>query len=251
MDYEQEKLIYKLYKKGKANLSHLDQLIMEANPEIKNRLSELFGVDQEFYNECYVSIEQTLAETETGETHVKAPHFKIVPLLAISGALVACLLVIFNLVINLSKVPVALGGKVTLFISAAAAPDQFYRTGSRLQTGTELKLAFQAPTGTTPIRQGVLFMVSNTENRVYYRYDGTQDQLKQRERILAVAKLLISGESDYIGFIAYFSGTPFNEQKLVKDIADVIRINKAGAGNVLSAKYKAAAFDYIYLLLEK
>ena len=98
------------------------------------------------------------------------------------------------------------------------------------------------------IRQGVIFSICDTgESQVYYSYDSQRDRFNQREQTVVVERLVLSGESEYVYFIAYFSATLFSEQELVDKITKIILNENPKAAKILSKKFKADAIDIIYL----
>ncbi|MBN2442561.1 MAG: hypothetical protein JXJ04_14500 [Spirochaetales bacterium] len=249
MDDEQRKLVYQLYTKGKENLSGFDKIIIEANPEIKGELEKLYNVDEELYEECDKRIEKALGKERESKKREGERHYKIFPLLAVPASAAAGVFIILQLVFFLNTPSVALGSKVSLFITNHADPGHFIESGSSFRSTDSLQLAFQLPVNAEDIRQGVIFSASDTgENLIFYRYDSHRDRLNQRERIVVAEKLNLAGKSDYLYFIAYFSASPFSEKELVDTITKLIVSEKKEAAGILLKKYKAEIINIIYLI---
>jgi hypothetical protein len=248
MDSEQKKIVHQLYKKGRKNLSSFDKLLIEANPEIKDELAKLFAVDAGLYKECNKRIEKAIyKEIKSKKSPVKR-GFQFFLKLAVPATAAVCLFFIIQQVFFFNSPPRPLGGKVSLFITNPAQPGHFYPPGSSFRSTDVLQLAFQPPLEVEKIRQGVIFSASDTgENRVYYRYDSQRDRLNQREQTVVAEKLELSGESEFIYFIAYFSATPFREQERVDEIMKIILDENQKAAQILTNKFKADAINIIYI----
>lgn len=244
MNDTEEEIIYRLYKKGAANFSKFDTLLIESNPGIKERLNELAQIDTKIHEKVVSQLEKSC----TPPAKKAAPKRRPAIFALISVPAAACILLFFTFIYNSVKPPVSLGGSVSLFVTPAENPDRFYGRNSTFAENELVNLTFQPEAELEKVRQGVLFSVDSTnESLVYFRFNSLTDSLNQAEPTRIKQTIRLKGNLEYIYFFIVFSEEIFDEQKIIEEVQHIITENPLEPGRLLEKKFKNAPFSYIRL----
>lgn len=242
MNYTEEEIIYRLFKKGPENLTDFDKLLIKSNPRIKEGFEKLSSGDSKEYEAILKLAEEKAAVKK------KAALKQRRILLYVPFPAAALFLLIFTFIFKFSKPPESLGGKVYLFVSPEDDRDTFYSQGGFFDGGEQITLAFQPDADLKEIQQGFVFSVdSNLDSEVYYRYNSLSGSLDRSRSTGTGQTVRLKKDIDYIYFFVILSEEPFNEEEQIARVKTILEKKQPASGTRINKELKNKAFSYLYL----
>lgn len=246
MNDTEELLIYKLYKKGPANFTQFDKVLIESNPVIREGLDELIAQDRHIHEAASAEVDRHIAALLEGESKEKRLFFPLKYMVVPAAA--ACFLIFITFFINYISPRASLGGSVALFVSPAGNQDRFYRQGSSFEPGEQVRLAFQPDSQAGNIKQGIVFSIdSRAKIEVYYRYNSEAGPLNQAEPTHIDRVIELESDQEYIYFFVILSRDTFNEQEHISRVRQILAENPRDYDRILKKYFKQTPFSHVYL----
>lgn len=249
MNDTEREIFFRLFKKGKENLTDFDKLLIESNHRIKKRVIQFSEVPDTTYQK---TLKRTEEKTALKKRKVEKTN-RLFRFVSIPAA--ACFLIFFTFILQHTTSVVALGGKsskVTLLVSKIKKPGIICQKGGFFNKGEQLQLAFQPDGDLKNIDQGILFSVdSNLDSSIYYRYDKTSGPLKHSSSTQIEQVVKLEKDIDFIYFFIVLSGTAFNEEELITRVKKIIESKQLKSEDSLEKEFKDKECSYIYLIQEE